>query len=159
MSVFLRGEELIKMAINWEEAGYQFYRNTEMHTSSQKLRDLFDYLAGQELRHKEKFIGLSNEFKESFRDKQGITEEEQTYIEAMVDSSLFLRDQKRAEAVKKASTEKEVISNAIQFEKDSLLFFFHLIDLVGKTQKPVIVAIINEEKSHVRKLAALNKSI
>lgn len=44
---------------------------------------------------------------------------------------------------------------AMGFEKETLLFFYNLRDLVTDRDRETISRIIDEEKSHVRRLAGM----
>ena len=56
----------------------------------------------------------------------------------------------------KAKDVKELISHAIQFEKDTILFFFTFSRHVkGQKADETLDAIINEEATHIRKLREL----
>jgi len=58
-------------------------------------------------------------------------------------------------AADQAQDEKEAIHMAMGFEKETLLFFYNLRDLVPDRQQKTIQRIIDEEKKHVRRLAAM----
>ena len=44
---------------------------------------------------------------------------------------------------------------AMGFEKETLLFFYDLRDMVSEADKQVLMRIVAEEKSHLRQLAAV----
>ncbi len=51
--------------------------------------------------------------------------------------------------------EKEAVRMAMGFEKETLLFFHDLRDVVSEADKEVILHIIAEEKSHLQRLAGM----
>ena len=51
--------------------------------------------------------------------------------------------------------EKEAVRMAIGFEKETLLFFHDLRDMVSGADRKVIERIVAEEKVHVRRLAGM----
>ena len=48
-----------------------------------------------------------------------------------------------------------MVRKAIDFEKDTLLFFYGLRDLVQPVNQRLVDGIIGEEKKHIRELAAI----
>ena len=159
MTVFFSGDEIINMAVKTEETGYEFYRFAEKNAKSENLKNLFDYLAKAELKHKEIFLGLKGLIKESPQGLPVDWDELGLYIKAMTDSSFFLGDDKSISLAVKASSDKETIGFALNFEKDTLLYFYQVRELVKAADRPVVDKIINEEKEHIRKLADVKKNL
>jgi len=60
-----------------------------------------------------------------------------------------------ADAAGKELNRKEAIHIAMQFEKDTMLFFAEMRELVPNAEKDVIKACIDEERSHLKRLMAL----
>jgi len=159
MTVFFSGDEIINMAVKTEETGYEFYRLAEKNAKSEGLKNLFDYLAKEELKHKEIFLGLKGLIKESPQGLPVDWNELDLYIKAMTDSSFFLGGNKDINLAVKASDDKEAIRFAFNFEKDTLLYFYQIRDIVKAADREVVDRIINEEKNHIRKLAEVKKNL
>ena len=157
MTVFFSGDELIRIAVKTEETGYEFYQLAAKNAKAEKLKDLFDYLAKAELRHKETYLGLTGMIEEF---PQGVPvdwDELGLYIQAMTDSSFFLGGDKPIHMAFKATDDHQAIDFAIAFEKDTLLFFYQLIDLLKSNEKTIVEKIIQEEKKHIQKLTEMKK--
>ena len=159
MGIIFSGDEIIEMAVKTEETGYTFYNLASENTASDKLKDLFDYLAKEELKHKEAYLALTDAIGETTQGVPIDWEEMSLYVKAMTDSSFFLGSEKNINLATKTSDEKEVVDFAIGFEKDTLLFFYHLRDIVKETNRPVVDGIINEEKAHIQKLTEIKQSL
>ncbi len=158
MTVFFSGDELIRIAVKTEETGYEYYQLAAKNTKADKLKDLFDYLAKAELKHKETYLGLMGMIEEF---PQGVPvdwDELGLYIQSMTDSSFFLGSDTPINMASKATNDLEAIHFAIAFEKDTLLFFYQLIDLLKSKEKPIVEKIINEEKKHIQKLTEMKKT-
>jgi len=56
------------------------------------------------------------------------------------------------------STVREMIERAITFEQQTLLFFYTLRDLVQPVNRALVDSIVSEERSHVRRLAAMRSA-
>lgn len=159
MAVFFSGDEIIDIAVRTEETGHEFFKLAQENTKSEKLKELFGYLAEAELRHKETFLGLKGEIEEA---PQGVPvdwDELGLYIKAMTDSSFFVGRKKSINMATKASSDKEAIDFAMLFEKDTLLYFYHIKDIVKAGGRPVLDKIIQEEKDHIRKLAEIKSTL
>jgi len=160
MGVFFSGEELVRIAVQNEETGYAFYVMARDKAKSSKMRDFFDYLAEQEKVHREKFLRLADTIRNSTRPGEPADRGEiDQYIKAMTDNSLFEGENKNIVMASKASEESSAVNFAIGFEKDTLLFFYQLEELVHSIHKPMVQIIIIEEKEHIRKLAEMRKEL
>ena len=159
MTTYFSGDEIIKMAVQTEETGYELYRLAHENAKSAKLKDLFNYLADAELRHKETYLGLKDAIAEA---PQGVPidwDELGLYIKAMTDSSFFVGGDKNINLAAKTKDEKEAVDFAIGFEKDTLLFFYQILDIVKSADRPVVEKIVQEEKEHIKKLAEIKKTL
>lgn len=160
MGVFFSGEELIRIAVTNEETGYDFYTMAGDKAKSPKMREFFGYLAGQEKVHREKFLELADGLRNSAQPGEPADRGEVgLYIKAMTDSRLFSGEDRNIVLAAKAADEISAVEFAIGFEKDTLLFFYQLADLVHSMHKPMVQTIINEEKQHIRKLSEVRKEL
>lgn len=159
MTVFFSGDEIIQMAVRTEETGYTFYQLAAQNAKSDKLKKLFEYLKEAELRHKEIYLGLMGMIEEH---PQGVPidwNELGLYIKAITDSSLFVGGDKNINMVSKTSDDKEAIEFALAFEKDTMLFFYQLADLMKTKDKAIVEKVIQEEKMHIRQLSEMKKTL
>jgi rubrerythrin len=160
MGVFFSGEELVRIAVQNEETGYAFYRMAQEKAASAEMKRFFGYLADQEEVHKKKFLELAGGIHNSEQPGEPAARGEvDLYIRAMTDGSLFQGADRNIVMASKASDEASAVDFAIGFEKDTLLFFYQLADLVHSMHKPMVQAIINEEKEHIRRLAEVRKEL
>jgi rubrerythrin len=146
--------EMIEQAIQTEELGYHFYTNmsVKFHEHNE-LKELFSRLAGMEIEHKATFTKMMAEIEHSEIDNDG-WEEVSHYMRAMVESEFFLGKHKVLPSMEKAVTVKDAIKRAINFEKETLLYFIGLRDVVA--QKDIVDKIIDEERSHIKWLSAFS---
>lgn len=159
MTTFFSGDEIIKMAVQTEETGCEFYKLAKENANSAELKGLFSYLADAELRHKETYLGLTDAIAEA---PQGVPidwNELGLYIKAMTDFSFFLGGDKNINLAAKTKDEKEAVDFAIGFEKDTLLFFYQILDIVKSADRSVVEKIVQEEKDHIKKLAEIKKTL
>jgi rubrerythrin len=160
MGVFFSGEELVRIAVRNEETGYTFYRMAQEKSESAKMKDFFGTLAEQEQVHREKFLKLADSIRNSAQPGEPADRGEvDLYIKAMTDGSLFQGEDKHIVLASKASEVSSALEFAMGFEKDTLLFFYQLEDLVHSIHKPLVQSIIREEKEHIRKLAEMRRNL
>jgi rubrerythrin len=77
------------------------------------------------------------------------------YLQATIESAFFQGADKALAVAEQVADEKEAVRMAMGFEKETLLFFHDLRDMVSDADKEVVLRIIAEEKSHLRRLAGM----
>jgi len=158
MSILLSGEEIFTMAKEIEKSGEAYYRNVAASTESADLKDLFEYLADQEVRHFQYFDNLSREYPEFTIDAE---EWEQTsaYIKATTDSRFFVGEDRAISLARTVADPIKAIDIAIGFEKDTLLFFYELLNVTPENSRAAAREIVEEEKRHVQLLSERKKRL
>lgn len=138
--------EAVAQAVQAEKLGYQFYTSmAERFRADEGLNSLFAVLATKELQHEKRFSELLGILKDP--EPAGWEEAEQ-YLRAIVESEFFLGKNKSLPSMEEVKTVEDAVSFAVGFEKDTLLYFYGIRDVVK--EKEVIDEIINEERSHIR---------
>lgn len=158
MSISFSGSELINIAIGIERRGIVFYDIMAKSTKNAVARDVFQYLADMERGHIQIFQGMLAE-----ADKYQIPEtyagEYTAYLQALVDSAVFTDDFVTSEMATKAGSDIEAMELAIGAEKDSILFYYEMKDIMPQRAQPTVNKIIAEEKSHLRQLSELKRKL
>ena len=145
--------DLVEMAVQIEIGGEKFYRSAA--DRNEVLRDAFLLLAEEEKRHANTFQNLISAQQED----PGIDVVEAIpYIRAIVDSGVLRYLSERAEFPKKIDSVSEVLEFALGLEKESLLFYYQLLERIGENRKPTVEKIIGEEKKHIEKIMGLRQS-
>ncbi|MDR0548869.1 MAG: ferritin family protein [Deltaproteobacteria bacterium] len=147
--------EAFKMAISIEENGLEFYQKAAEIVGAGPIGDLFRTLAEEEKHHKSTFT----DFLASVKD-QGPTvfdpdNETDAYLKMMADLHVFRQKPGAvAEALASVKTPHDALKLAINFEKDSVIFFVELKAAVGDAADRLgVEKLILEEAGHIRKLA------
>lgn len=153
MAIFFSPREVIEMAVQTEKSGYAFYNTAMEIVKDKELKETLKYLRDQEKVHQETFEKLSKEIKEL--EVPYNWEEASLYIKAMTDSSFFLGEDKAVQRVKESKSEKEMLTSALSFEKETLLFFSEISYMMKLSDMEVVEKIIEEERDHIRRLSAL----
>lgn len=76
-----------------------------------------------------------------------------------MDSHIFTNTKEAQEKAEKPSDEIEALDIGIQAEKDSILFYAEMQNLVRESDRQTVYKIINEEKAHLRQLSELRAII
>ena len=154
MSIQITGGDVVDMAVQTEVEGERFYRAAAERADNAETRDLFAYLADEEVRHKQAFEALSDRIVVTEIDPT-TWEEGIAYIRATIDRALFSGSNAPIRTIALEATVDELLRQAIAFEQQTLLFFGALRDLVQPPNRPIIDRIVSEERGHVRRLAAM----
>jgi rubrerythrin len=156
-AVQFNADEVFSMAEQIERNGARFYRTAA--TNIPASRDLLQGLAAMEDEHLAVFEqmhkGLSAQDAESLVfDPDG---EAQLYLSAMAGDHVFDTKKDPVALLKGNETLQDILRIAIGLEKDSVLFYVGMKELVSpKFGKDKIDRIINEEMKHI---ALLNRKL
>ncbi len=145
------GHEILEIAVNIEVEGEKFYRTISKDMEDSAARNTFDYLANQEQKHIETFKSLLKRFDEET--KELVNWDEATeYLKALSSHKVFPDANALLEEFR-GSTSEEIIEYALDREKDSIIFYYEIIEMIDDTDiKTAVRKIISEEKSHVATL-------
>ena len=158
MSIAFSGSELINIAIGIERRGIAFYDVMARSTENAVARDVFQYLVDMERGHIQIFQSMLDE-----ADKYQLAEtdagEYTAYLQALVDSSVFTDDMVTGEMTTRVGNDIEALELAIGAERDSILFYYEMKDVMPQQAQLTVKKIIAEEKSHLRQLSELKKKL
>ncbi|MGD9100192.1 MAG: ferritin family protein [Anaerolineae bacterium] len=154
MTIF-KASDAVEMALEIEKRGEAFYRAVAQKAKSPQVKALFEDLAEQEVLHYDTFKKLSKT-----QWAQPLMPDDQwdqylMYMQATIQNAFFEGEDKALALAEQASDEKEALRMAMGFEKETLLFFHDLREMVSEADEKTIKHIIDEEKAHLRRLAAL----
>ena len=158
MSIFFSGSELAEIASGIEKNGIVFYESLAAKAGNKETKTIYEYLAGEEKKHLATFQEMLKSAGQ-YKPPETYTEEYALYLKALVDSVVFPDDKAAKEIANKASSEAEALYFGIIAEKDSILFYSEMRNLVREADRHIIDAIIGEEKAHLRQLSQLKAKL
>lgn len=158
MSIFFSGRELVEIALGIERNGAAFYDSLAKSATNVMAQGVYKSLADKERAHIEIFQNMLSLVGE-YQPPETYTEQYALYFKALVGSAVFSDDQVAREMAQKVGSDAEAIQIGIGAEKDSILFYSEMRDLVHRSDREVINKIIEEEKAHLRQLSDLKKSL
>ena len=158
MGIFFSGKELINFAIGIERNGIAFYGSLGKTARNTAAQDAYRYLADEERGHLKIFQNMLDS-SGAYQPPETLTEEYDLYLKALLDSVVFEDDKVARRMAENASSDAEAIHIALGAEKDSILFYKEMRELVRVADREVVDRIIEEEKSHLRQLSELKRSL
>ena len=158
MSILFSGSELVDIAIGIEKSGAAFYDSLAKSASNTEARDIYEYLAGEERKHIGIFQGMLGALADH-RSPEKYTEEYDRYLKSLVDSAVFSDAEAAREMAQKVTSDFEAIQIALGAEKDSIVFYFEMRELVRSADRETVTRIIEEERSHLKRLSTLKSAL
>ena len=158
MSIVFSGSELINIAIGIERRGITFYDIMAKSTDNEVARTVFENLVDMERGHIEVFQDMLGEAAESMPSESS-TGEYSGYLQALIDDAVFTDDMITSEMASQADSDIKAVELAISAEKDSILFYYEMRDVMPKRALDIINRVIAEEKSHLQQLSEIKKKL
>jgi len=131
MAITFSGSELINIAVGIERRGIAFYDTMVKSTENAAARNIFRYLADMERKHIQIFQGMLGEA-DKYQFPETYTGEYAAYLQALVDSAVFTDDTITSEIATRASGDIEAMELAIGAEKDSILFYYEMREILPR---------------------------
>lgn len=147
-----KGTEIVEFAVRIEQNGYAFYEKVESLVKNPAAKELLAFLKEEEQKHEKVFREMLGKL-DSLNVRETYAGEYEEYLKALVDNHVFGTEGAAEKAVAKIENEIDVLNTALGFEKDTILFFRELKELVSEKDQQVVEQLIKEEQSHLRKLA------
>jgi len=156
MSISFSPNEFIKIAIGIESRGIAFYDIMTKSTESDAARDMFQRLSDMEREHIKTFESMLTDA-DAQQPAESYPGEYAAYLQALVDSAVFTDDMITSELATQADSDIEAMELAIGAEKDSILFYYEMRDIMPRKAQPTVDRILTEEKSHLEALTRVKK--
>ena len=150
MSYEFNADEIFEMAVQMEINGAAFYSKAAEGTTDEACKKLLTNLALMEKAHEKTFAELRNELTQKEKqatvfDPEG---ESELYLKALVDTRVFFDKEMDPSSL------ESILKEAITAEKDSIVFYLGMKDIVAGDQgKKRIDGIIKEEMGHIKILS------
>jgi rubrerythrin len=150
--------DLINIAIGIEKQGIAYYDVMAISTWHEVASDLFRHLRDMERNHVIIFQNMLAEI-DDYEQTDKLTEEHKTYLQALVNSAVFTDEMAASELATHIDNEDEALDIAIGAEKDTILFYYNLREIVPVPIGDTIRKIILEEKLHLTQLSELKQKL
>lgn len=146
------GEEIVRLAVEIEKQGQKFYEIAAIKVDDPEVQAIFDYLSKEESQHITDFKALGEKLSGDFTPNESYVGEYGDYIRALIDNHIFNHNNIEM-FLNNITVVREALAIAFRFEKDSILIFQELYNVVDQNGKEIIGKLIEQEKQHIKKLA------
>jgi len=152
MAYFFHANEIAKSAVEIERKGRAFYMRLVSSAQNEKTAELFKYLADEEAKHEQIFQGLMDRLGTIELPAWASQEEYSVYLESLIEGHALFSDERMEKGMAALQDEKDAIRMAMGFEKDTLLFFSEMENLVPESERDAVRACKDEERQHLSRL-------
>ncbi len=147
--------EVFDIAVKIEENGKRFYDEAVKVIDDPEIKALFQDLGEQEVEHRKKFLTLKKELPKQATESTVFdpNNEMSAYVQVAADTHVFLKSDFESK-LKEVKDAKSALKMAMEFEKDSVIFFLTIQDATdGQKGKQFIGELVKEEQDHLRRLS------
>ncbi len=154
MATEFNAEEVFEMAEQIERIGAAYYARAAEQSDAGETRRLLQSLADWEKRHKEIFAEMRADLTDGAKPAAvDPYSEEAMYIRALVDGKVFDVHADPSETLTGDEDLDEVFATALEMEKNSILFYSGIREIVPAARgRDKVDDILREEMRHVRLL-------
>lgn len=156
MPTSFSADEVLEMALQIERNGERFYREAAGRADDAQLKDLLLELAEMEADHTRVFADLKAKLPSEAAPEIPYDpyDEVALYLRAAADTQIFNVYGAQPESLRAQRSPEEVLRTAIQLEKDSVVFYVGIREIVPeRLGKAEVDKVIKEEMSHIRLLS------
>lgn len=156
MSINFNADEIYALAIQIEKNGAAFYRKAMEFITDDGSQKFLKGLAVMEDGHVEVFSRMRADLTEEDQKATTFDPEGQTgeYLKVMAGGYVFKVDENPADRLTGKESMKDVLDIAIGLEKDSIVFYLGMKEMVSsQSGKGKVDAIIKEEMRHITMLS------
>ena len=150
MSIDFNADEVFEIAEQIERNGAKFYRKAAENITNEEKKKFLIHLAEMEDEHEQTFKNMRSQLKQDEKimttfDPEG---ESEKYLRALADTRVFYEKEIDSDSL------EEIFKTAITAEKDSIVFYLGMKDVIPEhLGKQKLDGIIKEEMSHIKLLS------
>ena len=152
MAITFNADEIYNIAEQIERNGHKFYSDSARRVKDAAAKQVLQNLANMEVGHLKTFKALHAALTDQAReeitwDPDG---EAGAYLQAAANSHVFKTTADPSALLENNTDAREILELALQFEKDSVIYFLGVADVVperlGKTD---VMGLAKQEQSHI----------
>lgn len=148
MPELFTGGDILNIGIEAEVLGEQFYTGVAGQATDRAVGEICERFAGEEREHARLLRQMSGEW-EGAQTKLQASEETMDYVRALVGQRMLPKADDAQALISGAKGLPDLFAIAANLERDSILFYYEMRDLVGTAAGSVVDRIIGEEKAHL----------
>jgi len=158
MGILFSGGELIDIAVGIERNGVAFYETLQESTKDESTSSIYRRLADMEKTHIDIFEGMRTRLSD-YQPEGDYSGEYDQYLRSLVNSHVFPNDKVARDTARQVQNDSHALQIAIGAEKDSVLFYMEMRELVRPVDRNMVDKVIAEEKSHIIELIGIKKQL
>jgi rubrerythrin len=148
--------DVIRFAVRIEEDGEAFYRKVAVAGQNEDVRDLFNFLADEEIQHEALFREMLSKL-ETIQPAETYDGEYAAYLSDYIDGKVVFTREVQRGITSDVEDVVSAVTFAMQREADSILYYHEAKQFVGEKHYSTMDKIIAEERKHFNKLSELRK--
>ena len=164
MSIFYNADEIFEMAEQIERNGAKFYRRVAEKAATSQSREFLLHLAAMEDEHEGVFAAIRADMLKEGQaatvnpvfDPEG---QAAMYLKAMADGHVFDTKMAPSQRLTGKETMAEILQIAIGLEKDSIVFYLGIKEMVGELGKEKVDQVIHAELDHITLLIGMLRQV
>jgi rubrerythrin len=157
MGKIYTSSEIIKLDIEIEKNGRDFYDQASKNVKADRVRQVFEFISNDEQLHIAVFEGILSRIDASPEPSERYSTEYGDYLIELVDENVFTKNKQGSAMARTIRNDKQSLELALGFEKDSMLFYTEIKKLVSAGFHNDIDKLIAEEQGHFKRLADVMK--
>lgn len=154
--------EGLRIAVEIEARGREFYRQAAEQAARLEHRELFLWLMNEEIQHEKKFAGLLDNLKtckEAHTEEYLFDPETSRYLTVLAEHHVFPAPAAAKQKIAELKTVGAILETALQAEKDSVLFYDQLAASAKFDAARQAFALLKaEEQGHIVKIREMIKT-
>lgn len=158
MSDIFSAGEIVKIGIEIEKNGRDFYSALMRKAWDIKVCDIFKFLSQEEDKHIKVFQRILKEAKQG-QEASMESDDYYAYMKSLADKYVFTRENAGIEFARAIHNVKDAVDKAINFERESIIFYDGIKKAVFDSGKPAVDSLIEQEKLHLQQLTMLKGQI
>ncbi len=143
-------DDVFELAEQLERNGAKFYQDSAAKVEDKAVKQLLVKLANMELDHEKTFKQMRSDLAEAEKQSTVFDPEGEAicYLRALADTRIFFEKEIDADSL------REILKAAIEAEKDSIVFYLGMREMVPeKLGQDRLDEIVKEEMGHIRMLS------
>lgn len=154
MADIFSGSEVVELGIEIEKNGRDFYNVLSRHSKDALIIEIFNYLASEEEKHIQVFKEVLEKIKNS-KLPEALADEYFTYMNSLASEYVFTQRDKGKDIAKQITSDKQAVLMGIGFEKDSIVFYEGIKQIVPEQGRQAVDELIRQEQKHLSTLLGL----
>jgi rubrerythrin len=158
MPTGFNASEIFEIAVQIEKHGEKFYRHAMTICDDPKIKEMFEHLANEEVKHRKTIDGMLSKI-DHYEPPEKYPGEYCQYLTAYSENLVFSEEEFDKE-MQKVTTVADALEFAIDKELQSILYYLEMRNLVPEgPQRTEIDKLVDEERRHYLKLSDIKKDL